>query len=459
MKTDDKYLLEPVPHEEAMAFIKNKPVVSREVFDKFLPELKARAFTISGVESANTWQKVRDRIAELPAGANWDDIKKDIVNDISPWLVDDSAEAEVKDAQIAAANRRAELLLRTHGFQAYQATQHEVMQRQKDVFPYWQYMTMEDEAVRDSHAALDGLILPADSPFWADHYPPWDWGCRCQVVSITEEEQQAVAEDKSDYGFILSDAQTQLLENGGMLDTGDAHPVIVASPTAMGKDGAFSWDPGSLRIPMDELEGRYAPEVWKTFQTWAEKQPLDDSGVTIMDWLKGATLEAGKTGGKATDTAGGLDYLSKLARSRIETTETDMSTLQHERAVIFDANGKKLHVENGDTHRVNMDPRQARLGSGGVVSHSHPSGGAFSLKDLEFAFSYRLKELRAVTPNGVYSITAQGDKFNAKEFDNVKKAWKRLAEKASSPAEVDKALQKIAEENGFIYGFKEVSHD
>ena len=31
MKTDDKYLLKPVPHEEAMAFIKNKPVVSREV--------------------------------------------------------------------------------------------------------------------------------------------------------------------------------------------------------------------------------------------------------------------------------------------------------------------------------------------------------------------------------------------------------------------------------------------
>jgi hypothetical protein len=227
----------------------------------------------------------------------------------------------------------------------------------------------------------------------------------------------------------------------------------------MGKDGAFSWDPGSLRIPMDELESRYDPEVWKTFQTWAEKQPLDDSGVTIMDWLKGSTLEAGKTAKANAGTARGLDYLSKLARNRVEATEADLAGLQHERAVIFDANGKTVHTADGDTHRISIDPRQARLANGEVVSHSHPQGGTFSLKDLEFAFAYHLKELRAVTPNGVYSITAQGAKFNGKEIDNVRKAWTRLAGNASNPAEVDKALKKIAEENGFIYGFKEFTHD
>lgn len=287
MKTDGKYLLEPVPHEEAIAFIKSKPAVSRDVFDKFIPELKARAFTITGVESANVLQKVRDRIADLPAGANWDDVKNDIVKDLSPWLVDENATDKERDGQLMGAVRRAELLLRTHGFQAYQATQYDVMTRQREVFPFWQYMTMEDEAVRDEHKALDGLILPADSPFWQDHYPPWDWGCRCQVVSITAEEEAGVRDQESGYGFTLSDAQKELLETGGILDTGDMHPTNVSSPSASGKEGAFQWNPGDLRIPLDQLKDRYDPEVWNTFQNFAEKHPLDDSGTTIMDWLKG----------------------------------------------------------------------------------------------------------------------------------------------------------------------------
>jgi SPP1 gp7 family putative phage head morphogenesis protein len=302
MKTDGKYLLEPVPHDEAIAFIKDKPVVSRDVFDHFLPDLKARAFTITGVESANVRQKVRDRIADLPAGANWDDVKKDIVADLSPWLVDESADPEVRDAQIAAANRRAELLIRTHGFQAYQATQYDVMTRQKEVFPFWQYMSMQDEAVRESHAALDGLILPADSPFWKDHYPPWDWGCRCQVVSLTEEEAAAAGADPEAYGRMLSDVEERRLENQGVLDDGAGHNIDVTSPSASGKEGAFQWNPGDLRIPLDQLKDRFDSEVWDSFQKWAEKETLDASGTTVMDWLKGkkvaGQINAGTTAEK-----------------------------------------------------------------------------------------------------------------------------------------------------------------
>jgi SPP1 gp7 family putative phage head morphogenesis protein len=173
------FLTSPVPHAEAIAFIAGKPAVTREVFDRLLPELQARAFTITGIEGANILQTVRDRIAELPAGADWNELKHKIVDDISPWLVNPDADPEERDRQAVAADRRAELLLRTHGFQAYQSAQYEVMERQKDVFQYWMYMTMEDDAVREAHAALDGIVLPAGDPFWASHYPPWDWGCRC----------------------------------------------------------------------------------------------------------------------------------------------------------------------------------------------------------------------------------------------------------------------------------------
>lgn len=54
-----------------------------------------------------------------------------------------------------------------------------------DVMPYLEYITAKDERVRSEHAALDGVIRPVDDPFWDTYYPPNDWGCRCDVVQVT----------------------------------------------------------------------------------------------------------------------------------------------------------------------------------------------------------------------------------------------------------------------------------
>ncbi len=43
------------------------------------------------------------------------------------------------------------------------------------------YSTVGDARVRQSHQDLNGTTLPANSPFWATHYPPNGWGCRCDV--------------------------------------------------------------------------------------------------------------------------------------------------------------------------------------------------------------------------------------------------------------------------------------
>ena len=78
-------------------------------------------------------------------------------------------------------------MLRTNGFQAYAAARYRQQKAGADIFPYWKYVTMDDGRVRDRHAELDGVILPADDPFWKDHYPPWDFNCRCIVIEMDEE--------------------------------------------------------------------------------------------------------------------------------------------------------------------------------------------------------------------------------------------------------------------------------
>lgn len=47
-----------------------------------------------------------------------------------------------------------------------------------------QYRTAGDDKVRAEHAALHGVTLPMDDPFWDEYLPPLDWGCRCTTVQV-----------------------------------------------------------------------------------------------------------------------------------------------------------------------------------------------------------------------------------------------------------------------------------
>lgn len=283
---------DPVPYDEAAKIVADRPIVSQEVFKRLLPELRARSFLITGVEDMNVVQQIRDLIAEIPRGGSWEDAKKQIVEKLGPWMDEESA------------SKRATLLMRHHGFQAYAAAHYREMDEQRQVFPYWKYLTMGDERVRESHAKLHGLILRADDPFWKDHFPPWDWGCRCQVVPVTEDEyreavgagriagQMAPTYSAKSQGWSLGDAGLKALHQRGILDDGDGQPVGVESPVAraLRTEGpkaaktAYQWNPGDLSISMDELQARYDAETWAQFVAKAKKTRIAED-LFLYDWM------------------------------------------------------------------------------------------------------------------------------------------------------------------------------
>lgn len=47
-----------------------------------------------------------------------------------------------------------------------------------------QYRTAGDNRVRPTHAAMEGITLPINSPFWQHFYPPNGWNCRCTVQQV-----------------------------------------------------------------------------------------------------------------------------------------------------------------------------------------------------------------------------------------------------------------------------------
>lgn len=274
------FLFKPTPHDAAIDFIRSKPVVSREVFDQLLPELQARVFTIAGLVPADVMQTVRDLIADVPAGMPWDTQKALITRALSPFMEEADAIA------------KAELLLRVHGQEAYASAADAVMRRQVALFPYWQYQTMMDSKVRSSHRALHGLILPANSPFWITHDPPWEWGCRCIKIPMSDDDVNDIRQRQRDVassregGFLLPNNLRLELETNDRL-------VIGANVYNVAPTGTFKFDPQSLTLSVDQLRARYSPEVWASFESWARRTGISEGRasasptMTVWNWING----------------------------------------------------------------------------------------------------------------------------------------------------------------------------
>lgn len=286
------FLAEAVPNDDAVAFVRSKTPLAASVFQGLLPELKARAIAISGVQSASVARDVRAAIAAVPAGADWDKQKRKIADLISPYVSpgDDKAAKQARKS-------KAELLLRTHGFQAYAVTQHAVMREQEDIFPWWQYLSMEDEKVRQTHAKLNKLIIPAASPFWHRHSPPWQWGCRCRKAQLMDDEVAEIrAREKRlppERKTIIEGPALQMVEQQNKLNRGPTEVYDITPDIEKGKPGGFLFEPDSLRLSPSELQKRYDPQTWADFQAWAQKTEVEP-GTTVWQWMGGQ-----KTTGKA----------------------------------------------------------------------------------------------------------------------------------------------------------------
>lgn len=66
------------------------------------------------------------------------------------------------------------------------------------------YETVGDSNVRPDHAALEGVCLPVDDPFWAIAYPPNGWNCRCRVLRVAKGSHPYSNSDEATEAFIES---------------------------------------------------------------------------------------------------------------------------------------------------------------------------------------------------------------------------------------------------------------
>lgn len=63
------------------------------------------------------------------------------------------------------------------------------IQEDKTLYPKLQYVTVGDKRVRPTHARLDNIIKPINSPFWNIYFPPNGWRCRCTTIQLQGDEK------------------------------------------------------------------------------------------------------------------------------------------------------------------------------------------------------------------------------------------------------------------------------
>ena len=102
-------------------------------------------------------------------------------------------------------------------------------QNDKEIFPYLRVQTVGDDNVRQSHVAYDGLTLPVDHPRWKTFWPPFDWGCRCDIIKVRDAEPTS-EEALKKMPPVKPLARNNVGADGTIFD--DKHPYFKAGNTS-----------------------------------------------------------------------------------------------------------------------------------------------------------------------------------------------------------------------------------
>jgi hypothetical protein len=84
------------------------------------------------------------------------------------------------------------------------------------VRPFWKYIHNDSVThPRPLHQSWHGIVLRYDDPWWATHFCPNGWGCRCRIMAVRANEFKGhPAPDDGTYQFIDRKGVTHTLPNG-----------------------------------------------------------------------------------------------------------------------------------------------------------------------------------------------------------------------------------------------------
>lgn len=291
---EPELIAEGVTPDAALEFWKWRAKLTDEEAKALGEEAKHRAFYVTGLARHDLVQLVSDGIEEaLKSGETLPQFKERIMAAIQTQGWHDY---------------RIENIFRTNLQTAYAAGRYKKMQAVKASRPYWQYMAVMDKRVRPAHAMLHGRVYPADHEFWASHYPPNGFRCRCCVRTLSERQVHKMG----------LNVETEMPQAGVWTDPKTGMEYFVQFP---GADKGFRNNPGKdwvesglnlARCP--ELNGNVyenlrgpasrRPAPVKTYEELGEAIKARLGEFAVNNGIRKVVTESGKRYFMATDSRG-----------------------------------------------------------------------------------------------------------------------------------------------------------
>ncbi len=173
----DLVLYKSLPFKEAIDFFRGKLNIPTERWDDLLDAAHDVGFMVAGATKADLLADLRGALDQaIVDGTTIESFRKNF----------DQAVEDHGWAYNGSRAWRTRTIFETNIWGAYNAGRYTQM-TDPDLLksrPYWQYKHSGSLNPRQAHLAWNGLILPADDPWWQSHYPSNGWGCKCRVFSL-----------------------------------------------------------------------------------------------------------------------------------------------------------------------------------------------------------------------------------------------------------------------------------
>jgi SPP1 gp7 family putative phage head morphogenesis protein len=241
------------------------------------------------------------------------------------------------------------------------------LQADKDI-TYLQYRTAGDEAVRSSHAALNGITLPVDHPFWDQYFIPNGWGCRCNVVPVL----------KTKYTPTDTDLAMQRGQESSTVKNADG----TINQKATDSNRIFQFNPGK--------QAALFPDKHPYMQLKQDIERLHQLG-DYHNYKRQLSVEDVSIKGQSYD-----QVLAQI--------EHQISNKGNELAFVINKDGKVIYKKTGTSDRVKIEEPQMGFFKDKILTHNHPNEMHFSYGDLVSASKFNFSEIRAVGNEYVFTM-------------------------------------------------------
>lgn len=222
-------------------------------------------------------------------------------------------------------------------------------------FTHWVYLHGNSREPRLQHLGWDGLILPADHPFWETHYPPNGWGCSCHVAGA-----------RSERGAVRLGGKPEVT-----LDDGWATPLPkTGAPPGIGKGWGYA--PGASASELISTVARkldaLPPQISKDLVQSAIKEQI------FANWLNKPEGNFPLAMVSATD-AEALAAKTRVVQMTPNTAEKQVKV--HPEMTSAEYVAVQEIIDNATTKEVQTNVKSGTLSLVYILDQSGPNGGGY----------------------------------------------------------------------------------